>query len=274
MPSSLNNATALLKFDPAAVAISANNNDETLDKLRNFATKLTHYVDMMQTTGNASAVSNEQEEEEIDEKLEDTVKIEDNNGEEEEPMPPAAPDSPDIVPSNDSISGRRKRPSEATAETENEFSQPRKQSMDYKGDLEGSRLSRSVGRTRKILNVYLKDLGLTAKFSNAAIAKHRNAISHITLDHKWNDLPFNRHEPLKWWIGEGASRLAWASVLDPSQHEQPAQGVPVFWATNPGNEGLCHYIGHFRCIKFERLTAIIKNKPRQALLQFAFACQV
>jgi len=40
----------------------------------------------------------------------------------------------------------------------------------------------------------------------------------------------------------------------------------------PGAAALCHYIGHWRCIRFQRnLPCQQKSKQRQALIEFRFA---
>jgi len=150
---------------------------------------------------------------------------------------------------------------------------PRKLARGSKGDLADSTLRHSVGRTRKTLNMNLDFLGLTANFCLGVISKRGSQrVSHITLSSKWNNLPRNTEETLEWWLGEGKRRINLASPLDPSKYEQPREGLPVFWARKQAAQGsaLCHYIGHFRCIKFQKCSLAMKGEPRQALIEFAF----
>lgn len=116
--------------------------------------------------------------------------------------------------------------------------------------------------------MHAETLGLSASFvQGKAIATKNDEVSHIVLDQKWDELPYNRHETLKLWIRQGVSRLEPATLLDPSKHEQPAQGIPFFWKLN---EGPYHYIGHYRSVNFEEREAVVKNTQRQALLEFEF----
>jgi hypothetical protein len=149
---------------------------------------------------------------------------------------------------------------------------PRRLAPGVKADLKRSLLERSVGRTRKVLNEHLEYLGLTAKFNVPVVSKHGTRVSHLTFKSVWNDLPQSRDETLEWWLGEGSKRMALASPLDPSIHEQPLQGIPVFWATpNSSSADICHYVGNFRCIAFLITRHVVKlGKPRQALIELQF----
>jgi hypothetical protein len=142
-----------------------------------------------------------------------------------------------------------------------------------KGDLKSSHLERSVGRTRAVLNKYLDNLCLMAKFGMGVVSKQSNRVSHLTFNNAWNHLPRTQDETLEYWLGEGTHRLALVSPLDPSIQEQPEEGIPVFWACDKKHGGaLCHYVGHFRCIgltKTDTAVMLIK-KARQALIEFEF----
>jgi len=118
----------------------------------------------------------------------------------------------------------------------------------------------------------METLGLTSKFSNGVISKHGNQVSHVTFHHKWNDIPQHAGQTLEWWLGVGEKRLELALPLDPAQQDQPKDGIPVFWSCQQQFRGgaLCHYVGHFRCIKFEKCKLTHKGEPRQALIEFGF----
>jgi hypothetical protein len=140
-----------------------------------------------------------------------------------------------------------------------------------KTDLKRSLLERSVGRTRKVLNEHLEYLGLTAKFNVPVVSKHGSRMSHLTFKSTWNDLPQSRNETLEWWLGEGPTRIALASPLDPSIQKQPLEGIPVFWATPNSGADICYYVGHFRCIAFFKTRRVVMlGKARQALIELQF----
>lgn len=142
----------------------------------------------------------------------------------------------------------------------------------FSGKLQDSQLCHSVGRTRATLNKHLDKLGLPRPFGICVISKLGHTVSHMTLNEKWNSIPFDSTEKLQWWLGEGLGRLRSARIFDPSYHDQPAQGFPVFWAratSQPGGNR-CHYIGHFRCLSFEFCGQVHFGKQRQAILEFEF----
>lgn len=150
---------------------------------------------------------------------------------------------------------------------------PRTLRKGFSGDIEDSKIPRSVGKTRKVLNKHLEKLGLTACFTNGVVSKHGQDVSHLTFSNEWNDLPFDTSETFEWWLGVGATRLDLASPLDPNQYyTQPKNAVPIFWACkqDKGGGSLCHYIGHFRCIRFEKRKVNFKDQARQALIEFKF----
>jgi hypothetical protein len=144
--------------------------------------------------------------------------------------------------------------------------------LGFNGTINQSLLKRSVGLTRAVLNQHYVMLGLTSCFSMTVISKRGQNVSHLTLNHRWNDLPYNEHQMLKWWVGEGPSRVYLASPLNPAL-VQPQPIIPIFFAqTNKGGGGaLCHYVGHYQCVHFETGQSVVfKSKPRQALLGFKF----
>jgi hypothetical protein len=124
------------------------------------------------------------------------------------------------------------------------------------------------------LNKHLNKLGLAACFHQTVISKRGNDVSHVTLNYKWNNLPRTESETLEWWLGEGPQRVTLASPLDPLLHDQ--RPIPIFWAAasqgkNKSGGDRCHYVGHFRCIRFNKVkTASVKRKLRQALIEFEF----
>ena len=139
------------------------------------------------------------------------------------------------------------------------------------GLLKDAGIQRSLGRTRQQLNLYQKKIGLTSPFGQGVMSKNGLNVSHITLSDKWNLCPKDYNEPLQWWVGEGPNRLSLASPLNPKNKQQ--KGIPVFFACKEKNTAaLCHYIGHWKCVKFQKLnqTQNFKNKVRQALLEFEF----
>lgn len=137
----------------------------------------------------------------------------------------------------------------------------------------GSQLRRSVGLTRNTLNLYLKELGLTAKFGRGAISSRKHVISHLTFQHRWNDMPYDESHVMRWWIATGVNRLRLALPLNPKL--QPIQqAIAIFWAEHnkKGGGALCHYVGHFRCVHFKenKRNVEFKDCQRQALLLFEF----
>jgi hypothetical protein len=150
---------------------------------------------------------------------------------------------------------------------------PRKLPPGCKGDLKSSRLERSVGRTRAVLNKYTDDLCLVAKFGMGVVSKQGTRVSHLTLNNNWNHLPRTQDETLECWLQEGTQRLALVSPLDPSIHKQREEGIPVFWACESKHGGaLCHYAGHFRCIGLTKMDTpvMMLESARQALIEFEF----
>ena len=152
--------------------------------------------------------------------------------------------------------------------------------VDYDGSLKQSQLFASTGRTRMVLNERLPQLGLKSSFGQGVVSGKGGTISHLTLSSKWNNLPYHDGERLQWYVGEGPIRLKKASPLDPHLRAQDDGGVPIFWAVQqPGGGDLCHYIGHWKCVRFERLAQasnedekmIFKKEGRSALLEFEFA---
>ena len=92
---------------------------------------------------------------------------------------------------------------------------------------------------------------------------------------KWNDLPRDESVPFEWWLGEGEKRLQLASAINPAVKEQPAGGVPLFFAhVVRGHAGgaLCQYFGHFTTRSFRTLKEIqdFKGKLRQAKIELVF----
>lgn len=151
--------------------------------------------------------------------------------------------------------------------------------VDYDGSLKQSQLFASTGRTRMALNERLPKLGLKSSFGQGVVSGKEGTISHLTLSSKWNNLPYHDGERLQWYVGEGPIRLKKASPLDPLLHAQDDGGVPIFWAVKQlGGGDLCHYIGHWVCVRFERLAQaanedekmIFKKEGRSALLEFEF----
>lgn len=129
----------------------------------------------------------------------------------------------------------------------------------------------SVGHTRKILNENIAKLGFQAKFGQSVVSCLRKKISHITLSDKWNFLPKTTNEKLQYYLGEGERRLSLASPFNPRTDKQDKNGIPVFW--NYSSTHKCHYIGHYRCVAFNRYLnecILKKGKNRQALLEFEF----
>jgi hypothetical protein len=155
--------------------------------------------------------------------------------------------------------------------------QPRILAYGYSGKLSESELQRSVGRTRRDLNLHISALGLFAKFGMTLVSKRNDAVSHLTFSQKWNDLPETNGENLELWLGEGAGRLALTRPLNPLMCHQPAGGIPIFWACKSRKKGgdTCHYVGHFRSINFVESEVVLKGKNRQALFEFKFVkfCQ-
>ena len=129
-----------------------------------------------------------------------------------------------------------------------------------------------------VLSERLHTLRLTAKFRQGVVSKNGTNVSHLTLQTKWNDVPFDENGRLQWWVGEGPNRLALASPLDPNRYAQPTTGRPIFWAVTSKGGALCHYVGHWVCVRFDVLPEaptqedkmILKKQGRQALLEFAF----
>ena len=153
---------------------------------------------------------------------------------------------------------------------------PRLLSPGYKGNLKDSHCSRSVGLTRHVLNEHLDELGLSTCFGQSVISKRGAVVSQITLNTAWNDLPQTNAETLEWWLGEGKKRFALTDPLDPTNYPNQ-RAIPIFWATRGkskvgGSAMLCHYVGHFRCIRRVRLQKEIlyKKRSRQALIELQF----
>jgi hypothetical protein len=172
---------------------------------------------------------------------------------------------------------KRRKESEASKTTiarkrvksENESSSSHVPAQRPGGVLVQSSLRRSVGQTRFVLNQRLSRLGLSFKFSQGVVAQKGGNISHLTLGQGWNFLPLEKNDRLQWWVGEGPKRLVLASPLDPGRYAQTS--IPIFWAM-PAKEGgaLCHYVGHWMCVRFAHAKTVITKKPRQALLEFQF----
>jgi len=133
---------------------------------------------------------------------------------------------------------------------------------------EETKLRYSIGHNRKTLNVNISELGLTAMFGQSVVSSRDKIVSHITLSDKWNYLPRDPREVLKYYLGEGPRRLSLASSLDPSINKQKLCGIPVFWCCLRNSK--CHYIGHYRCVEFTRglQNCVEKGRKRQALINF------
>jgi hypothetical protein len=147
----------------------------------------------------------------------------------------------------------------------------------YSGNLAGSELQRSVGRTRAQLNRHVTGLGLSARFGMTLVSKRNGVVSHLSFSQTWNDLPKTTEDKLELWLGEGTGRLALARPLHPLEYVQPEEGLPIFWACKANQKGgdLCHYVGHFRSVDFIESEVVFKGKTRQALFEFKFVryCQ-
>jgi len=151
----------------------------------------------------------------------------------------------------------------------------------YDGTIKKSKLRRSEGQPRSLLNKRLRSLGLTCAFGQPVVSSNGPRISHLTLNSKWNDLPFTEQDCLQYWLGDGAKRLSLASPLDPARYIQHDTGIPIFWAVNSNEPGgaRCYYVGHWICVRFylfdqtqnnDERKMIHKKKDRQALLEFDF----
>lgn len=293
---------ALLEFDPAAVAIRARNDVETLQKLGEFAESLTRYVGMMNTTGNAAAANNDDTEEENEEtetrekpdkrnvaskkrrgsdKKKLARKSATTNGSTGNAIRDKEVPKDEEVPEEEDQSDNEREQATTKRDRRNGTGRKRRASNES-GDqrppqpesgLATTNLSWSVGRTRRNLNHYLKTLGLTANFGSGVVSKQRGGeVSHLTLECNWNDLPNQQSQKLEWWVERGASSLAQASLLDPLNRDQPKEGVPVFWSCEQpnGDEALCHYVGHFRPDSFTYRAATVRGKQRQTLVEMSF----
>lgn len=293
----------LFALDPAALAIGASTDADTLNKMRKFATDLQHYVGLVQaqraaTNGVADVVASEEEEagvesvkEEVssdpggDQQIDDETNDKHTMDEAEravvvkqEVKEKELENNANEIPKDEAaqtLTGssrplKRVKRYESQSSASVEARRPRLY-QSYDGSLDQSSLARSEGRTRKVLNANLAKLGLTAKFSMGVVSKRGARVSHLTLHHNWNDLPRDSTETMEWWLGEGPKRLALASALDPSKCRQSS--VAVFWAERKTNgAGLCHYVGHFECIGIEPIRVTFKGEPRQALIELRF-CQ-
>ena len=258
-------ATTHLTYDPAAVVIRASRDKTMLDRLGNFAKQLAKYVDLakqqqQQThqTNHAIHSSNventrhtrrdtRRDDEIQDSKTENTSKEE--NQEDCEPrakkkrtrhrLQENSDNSASVAIKQEDEKGISKTTSENRSSrkrsrapplpsSQSENRRPRTLRNGYNGRLRESKLRRSAGKTRKVLNKHLDKLGLTASFANGVVSKHGNHVSHITLSDKWNHLPYDSHETLEWWLGEGLHRLGLASPLNPQKFQQSP--IPIFWA--------------------------------------------
>tara|TARA_B110001452_G_scaffold265109_1_gene269262 strand:+ start:1073 stop:1465 length:393 start_codon:yes stop_codon:yes gene_type:complete len=87
-------------------------------------------------------------------------------------------------------------------------------------------------------------------------------------------MPKSEEAPYQWWLGDGTGRLKAANLVNPEVKEQPAGGVPVFFAVKRKTKGgaLCHYGGHFVTKRFTKLTEQqrFKEIDRQALIELSF----
>ena len=142
--------------------------------------------------------------------------------------------------------------------------------------LANSRLRLSSGRTREQLNQHLSTLGLAAKFGQSVVSALQGGVSQLTFNiGEWNDLPPDEHHPYVWWLGEGAKRLQLAELVHPELREQPARGVPLFFAVKRAKGGaLCYYGGHYTTHSFVVLQddkrINFKERDRQARIEFQF----
>lgn len=145
---------------------------------------------------------------------------------------------------------------------------------DCNPSLNGTSLRQSAGVTRAQLNHHLHKLpGITCPFGIPVVSQRGGVLSHLCFSEEWNELPHSDGEMLEWWLGQGKDRLRAAELLDPAIHEQRDDGIPVFWASTQKGVGgaLCFYVGNFKCMRFTReINLDIKNKHRQALIEFAF----
>ena len=172
--------------------------------------------------------------------------------------------------------GESEIPDKPTSSSEEEEEEPKLPVVKVERtgvSLGATQLKQSIGRTRDILNQHLAKLGLSAKFGMTVIAKKGLKISHLTFNDQWNDLPRTEQERLQFWLGHGAGRLRLALPLDPAKQSQ--EPVPIFWAVAQKERGgaSCHYVGHFKSVKFEinnEHTVLFKRHDRQALIEFEF----
>lgn len=139
-----------------------------------------------------------------------------------------------------------------------------------------SSLRLASGRTREQLNQHLSDLGLSAKFGQQVMSARDGLPSHLTFNiGDWNNLPATEQEPYIWWLGDGVERLRLARLIHPKREDQPAHGVPLFFAAKRSKGGaLCHYGGHFAARHFVELSegekVHFKDRDRQARIEFEF----
>ena len=112
-----------------------------------------------------------------------------------------------------------------------------------------TRLQYSGGQSRKVLDLYWSELGLTAPFGNNAIVSTKGTkVSHVSLKHTYSVLPYNASYVLKYKVGNHSLAQKQATPLNPNLYQQSA--VPIFWSSYPaGKKGVqYHYVGHFRCV--------------------------
>lgn len=285
MDSKETDPNALLNFDEAAVPfIAATKNDDTFQRLKVFARRMTYYIGLAEQTNAANnGDSEEGAEEEEEPPQQRTVgrasaaqrtaaaramapqnsrrKRRHNEVDEEVSAAAAA------APAGAAAPPQQQRRCQDGA-TETDVDEGHLQVAARKAvDLESSSLRHSVGRTRKMLNRHLE-----RKFGSAGVATDDdNQVSHLILHDTCGGLPANMNQTLRWWLQDGKKQLEQASLLISSQHAQPKEGFPIFWACpQKGQSEKLFYIGHFQCIRFKKCNLTVKNKPRQALIEFRF----
>ena len=137
----------------------------------------------------------------------------------------------------------------------------------YKGkSLKETHLQHSTGLSRKVLDLYWSELGLTAPFGKNAVISMKGCskVSHLSLKNTYSVLPYKTTYPLKYTVGANTPGRKNAVFLQKKKNptvtrrlplasatKKPSEAptVPVFWspwATKDGTK--YHYIGHYRCV--------------------------
>ena len=286
---SQNNPHHLLAFDAPTLVIQAfQSGGDTLQQVGAFAAEVTHYVELFQQQqqqqqrGSSAAVGH------LPTPTNDSAAASSSNTMEGCNVTPKQP----ILPQKRRVSDfkadhnkdeRNVTPASATqanledddTETEDDADDDHDNDKSekpgrpcgpswYKGkSLKETHLQYSVGHSRKILDLYWSELGLTAPFGNNAVIAMKGAtVSHLSLKNTYSTLPYQTTYPLKYNVGANTPGRKNAVFLQTKTNParalplasskktpSPAPTVPVFWspwATKDGTK--YYYIGHYRCV--------------------------